>query len=474
MKLNKNHFLVLIFLVVFIFNLYISFTSSYFYDASSYFNLRAIEHIRSTGLPLINDPLGYSGVQLAVPQLFHYIVTLFFFIPFYFKIIPALFTSSIVFVVYLLSKEITKDENVAFLTSFLAGFTPIYFLRTVNNVSVYSLMVPFMFLLFYFLIKINQKKYLKLFLLSCFLLPFIGASSFLFIFSLIFYVVLSVTEGIKLTKLKKEAILFSFFVVLLINLILFKKAFFMHGFNVIYGNVPGNILANYFSFFNVFGAIYLIGILSFFLGIIGVYFGIRERKDSVILLVSLILSTLLLLFLRLISLNIGLLFLAMGLTILSSLALSKFFFYLGKTKLNKFKNYFIGFFFLLIVIFAVIPSYFSSQNVSDLEVFEWMEINLEEGSVVLAPIGYGHYITGLADKKNVIDSNFLLVKDADNKFNSVTIIYNTWSETKGLELIKEYDVDYIYVDDLSKYNLNFIENENCFEKIKEEVYKVKC
>jgi len=474
MKINKNHLLVLIFLAVFMFNLYISFSFNYFFDSTSYFNLRVIEHIANTGLPLLHDPLGYSGIDLVIPQLFHYLVGIFFFIPFYFKIIPALFASSIIFVVYLLSKEITKNENVSLLTAFLSGFVPIYFIRTVNNISVYSLMVPLMFLLFYFLIKIEQKKYLKLFLLFSFLLPFIGASSLLFVFSLVFYVILSVTENIKINKLKKEAILFSFFVVLLINLVLFKKAFFIQGFDVIYGNVPSAVLANYFSLFDVFSSIYLIGIFSFFFGIVGVYYGLREKRILVILLVSLILSTLLLLFLKLININIGLLFLAMGLTVISSLALHKFFIYLERTKLSNFKNYFMVLFVLLVVVLAVLPSYYSSQNVRNLEVFEWMEDNLEEGSVVLAPPGYGHYVTSLANKKNVMDSNFLLVNDADDRFNSVSIIYNTWSETKALELLREYDVNYIYVDDISKYDLTFLDNEKCFEEIQKEVYKIKC
>ena len=474
MKLNKNPLLILIFLAVFLFNLYVSLNFNYFFDSTSYFNLRVIEHIASTGLPLLYDPLGYSGVDLAVPQLFHYLVGIFFFIPFYFKIIPALFASSIVFVVYLLSKEVTKNEYASLLTSFLSGFVPIYFIRTVNNVSIYSLMVPLIFWLFYFLIKIEQKKYLKLFLLFSFLLPFAGASSFLFVFSLIFYVILNVTENIKIAELKKEAILFSFFVVLLINLILFKKAFFMQGFDVIYGNVPRLILENYFRSFNIFNSIYLIGVFSFFFGIVGVYYGLKEKSISVILFISLILSTLLLLFLKLININVGLLFLAMGLTVISSLALNKFFIYLNKTKLSNFKNYFMVFFVLLVIIFALLPSYYSSQNVKNLEVFEWMKNNLEEGSVVLAPPGHGHYITSLAEKKNVMDSNFLLVDDADDRFNSVSIIYNTWSETKALELLREYKVNYIYVNNMSEYNLNFLDDEKCFERIREEIYKVKC
>ena len=475
MKINKNHILILIFLVVLGVNLYISFTSNYFFDSKSYFNLRVIEHITSTGMPLVYDPLSYSGTYLVIPQLFHYLVALFFLIPYYFKIIPAIFGASIVFVSYLISKEITGNGNVSLLTSFLSGFVPIYFVRIVNNISVYSLMVPFMFLLFYFLIKVEQKKYLKLFLLFAFLLPFIGASSFLFILSLIFYIVLSVTEGIKLSKLKKEVILFSFFIVLLINLILFKKAFFMHGFDVIYGNVPKIVIANYFNFFNVLSSIYLIGLLSFFLGIVGVYFGVKERKDSVILLVSLILSILLLLFLRLVNLGIGIMFLAVGLTILSSSTINKFFIYLGKTKLIKFKNYFLVLFLIFVVLFAVVPSYFTLQgSETNLEVFYWMNDNLEEDAVILTPIGYGHYITGIAGRKNVIDSNFLLVKDAADRFNSVNIIYNTWSETKAIELLHEYGVDYIYVDDKSKYGLQYLEDEKCFKEIRKEIYKVEC
>ncbi|MBL7148363.1 MAG: hypothetical protein ISS82_06055 [Nanoarchaeota archaeon] len=474
MKLNKNHILVLIFLLVLAFSLYVNFGFNCFSDAKSYFNIRLIENVKDTGMPLLFDPLSYSGVNIVVPQLFHYLIALFSFIPFYLKIFPVIISSFIVFVVYLISKEITKNEVASLLTALLSGFIPIYFTKTMNTVSVYSLMIPFMFLLFYFLIRIEKKKYLRLFLLFSFLLPLIGASSFLFIFSLVFYVILSISEGIKIDKLKKEAILFSFFVILLMNLILFKKAFFVHGFNVVFGNVPHDILLNYFNSFNVFSSIYLIGVLSFFFGIVGVYFGVKERKDSVTLLISLILSTLLLLFLKLINLNTGLLFLAVGLTIISSLTISNFFVYLSKTKLNRFKTYFVILFILLIFVFSVLPSFYSLEDCRDLNDFYWIKNNLEGDAVILAPLEYGHYITEISERRNVIDSNFLLVKDIDDRFNSINIIYNTWSETKALELLHEYDVDYIYVDDKNKYNLIYLEDENCFKEIKEKIYEVAC
>lgn len=475
MKNKYFRILLLIFFISLAFRLYLSFQTSYFNGDESYFNIRLIDHIRATGKPLIFDILSYGGRQIIVPQLFHYILTLFSFIPFYLKILPAIFSSLIVFVVYFLSKEITNDEHASLLTAFLSGFIPIYVTNILNRVSVYTLLVPVIFFLFYCLLKIDQKKYLKWFLILSFLLPFISPVSFLFVLGLIFYVILMITESWKLSKLKKETFLFVFFLILFINFLLFKRAFLLYGINVIWENIPKDLLYNYFMDFNLFTAIYLIGILQLVLGTIGIFYGFfKEKKEAIILVTGVILSTLFLLILKLVNLELGIIFLSTGLTVISSLTLSKFLKYVRITKFHKIKNYFITFIILLIVVFSLVPSFNLVNNEKpNFEDLEWMKYNTNYDAVILAPLEYGHLITGVSGRRNVIDGNFLLANNPEERLKDVDIIYKTWLETKALELIREYDIDYIYItEDMN--DLIYAEDEKCFNEVRERIYKVIC
>jgi len=479
--MKNKYFIILltIYLIALAFGFYISFQNKYFNDEESYFNIRLIDHIRETGKPLLYDSLSYGGRPIIVPQLFHYVMALFSFIPFYLKIIPIVLLFSTIFIVYLISKEITGDEHASLLSALLSGFLPIYVTSIINRISVYSLLVPLIFFLFYCILKLEDKRYLRLFLIGSFLLPFISSGSFLFILALIFYIILMISESFELSKLKKETLLFVFFLIFFINFLLFKKAFLTYGFNVIFGNVPKHLAYNYFADFSFLTYVYLIGILNLILGAIGIFFGFfKEKKESIILILGLILSTLFLLLLKFITISTGIIFLSIGLTITSSLTLSFILKYIRITKFYKIKDYVITFIILLILVFSFIPSFnlvnYKRYNFNDLE---WLRDNTEEDSVILAPLGYGHLITGIAERKNVVDTNFLLANEPDERLRDIEVIYKTWLSTKALESIKEYKINYIYVSENNEYqieDLSYAKDEKCFNKVREKIYKVVC
>ena len=105
--------LLLIFLLILSFRLYFSFqTPNFDYDA--YFNIRQVDSIKEHDIPAFSDPLSYSGRTLPFLPLFHYIIALFtIFIPLaaVLKILPNVFASLTVFVVYLAAYELTKRKD---------------------------------------------------------------------------------------------------------------------------------------------------------------------------------------------------------------------------------------------------------------------------------------------------------------------------------------------------------------------------
>lgn len=475
MKKKPLKILIIIFLLSLAFNLYLSFSSHYLNNDESYFNLRVIDNIRSTGLPITYDELSYGGRALIVQPLFYYLFTLFSFIPFYFKIFPALLLSSLVLIAYAIAKEITNDETSSLLTALLAGFVPIYSKVLINQFSIYSLVLPLIAFMILCFIKLEDKKYLTFFVIGSFILSLTHPLSFLFLFILLFYILLMNVENLKINRLKIEIFIFTFFLMFLINTLIFKRAFVEYGFNIVYGNNPINYDIN------IFNSFYIIGIIPIILGISGVYQGFfKLKKESMILISSLILGVLFLLVIRFINVETGFLFLSFGLIIASSLAIKNLFIYIEKTKFSRLRNLFLLGFLLIFVFLSLVPTYLSyEREFTDLSDFNWLKANSDENMAILAPLNYGHLITYFAGRKNVIDSNFLLAPDASQRLYDANLIYDGWSYNKALSLLHDYDVEYIYITkDIKKFynidDLKYIQDGKCIGKIKEGIYKVTC
>jgi len=185
--------LILIFLVILSFRLFFAFQAPT-YDYDAYFNLNQVNEITATGTPLYNDTLSYGGRTFIFTPVFHYILAFFNLIfPSFlvFKLLPNIFASSLVFIVYIITKKISENTNIALLTSFVSAFIPVFISETVNTISVYSLTIPLTFLIIYFVMNLEKKKFINYLIISIFFLSFIHPSSFLLIIGLCFYLLLS-------------------------------------------------------------------------------------------------------------------------------------------------------------------------------------------------------------------------------------------------------------------------------------------
>ncbi len=170
--------------------LYFSFSTPYFSDDTSYYQLRQIEAIKQHFIPEFYDPLSFGGRLFLFSPLFHYLLaalTSFGSSWYLTKIILNLFAVSIVPIIFLLVDEITRNKQIALFTACVSCFIPIYFVETVNSLSVKSLSLPlsFLFLLFFYKIQNKIAGFWCLFLL-CFLI-LLDASSLLLLFGLLLY-----------------------------------------------------------------------------------------------------------------------------------------------------------------------------------------------------------------------------------------------------------------------------------------------
>ncbi len=484
MKIKPIHIVILLFLVSFAFRLYFSSESEYFFSPESYFHLRIIDNYNEDGSILLYDKLSFSGKNLNYPQFFHIFISFFSFIPYYLKIIPALLISSLIIIIYLICKELTKDGAASVFSAFLTAFLPIELKLTINQISPLHLLLPLMFLMFYCFIKIDNKKFFALFLFLSFIIPLLHPISIIFVFSLVFYILLLNIDNVNVDKRKRELIIFTFFLVFFINILIFRKAFIFHGFNFPFKDFIKDANTLFLSNFNIFTDVFYLGALVFILGIIGLFFGyFREKNHNVALFYGFIIAVLILGVLKFIDVNIVLLLLALNLCVLSSFTIRKFFDYLKITKASNFKNYFIYIFIAFITLASVYPSFlivksFNTDN-KELNDLKWLNGNSHKDSTVLSVIEEGDLIIGLARRKSVLDSDVLLISSLDQRIRDVNVIYITWSEAIALDLIKKYNINYIYFTKRAKdkYKINeilYIKDEKCFRKEKETIYRIIC
>lgn len=486
MKLKIEHILlILIFILTLGFRLYFSLGNDIFNSDQAYHNFRTIQNIiNEQGLPQY-DPLSYGGRDVVYPSLFHILLAILSFGSItILKVLTEVMASSLVIIVYLVAKEVSDNNYSSLFSSLLSAFIPGLIIDTVNDLSVFSLALPIFFLLLYLFLKLENKKLLWIFIALIFLLAATDATVFIFVLTIMFYFLLISGGALNASRIEKEAAISSSLVIILISLIIYKKAFLVYGIKTIWHNAPANIVVDSFRNFSPLDLILNVGIISLLLGTIGLYLGIkRERKKIIYIFSAFMLCILFLLSFRLITLASGLIFFGIGFAIFSSLTMSHIYNFLERSKLGSTELVLTIIFIILFVAFSLIPSYnmintigkINQEKISDMIS---LRNNAEINATVLGSIREGNLITAIALRKNVLDSNFLLAPSPVERQNDAKLIYIGLSEAKALELTKKYKINIIYLSEDTKAlygitSLKYAEGGRCF--IKEgNFYVVKC
>ena len=488
MKVKSHHIiLIIIFLLALSTRLFVAFQTPVL-EYEGYFNVRQVESIAETGKPIINDPLSFGGRILVFTPLFQYITAVFnLFLPVHLtlKLIPNIFASLLVIVIYLLCYEITKNRSASLVASFLSGFVPIFVSETVNSASSFSLLVPLIFLALYFILKLEKdNKYAVFFVINFLILTLISPITFVIVLSLLFYLLFLKLGQMKQSSAESELILFSTFVLIWVYFILFKKILLMHGPQLFWQNIPSQILSEYFVRTNILEAIYKIGIFPFIGGIYIIYHNMfKDKKRSTSLLIGFAFSISLLLWFRLIALNTGLIFLGVTLVILFSQFYRLLFEYLKKTRYVFDGKILFILFILLAIMTSVLPSFSYSMkslqntpDVRDIEALMWLKSNSPDDSVIAATFDEGHLITAIAGRKNIADHNFLLIPDAKQRLEDVDTLFTGPYITNAVEILNYYEADYIFFSDNTKErfeidDLSYGEGD-CFKLIYDQNVKI--
>ena len=468
--------LTLIFVVVLAVRLYIAFQTPLFnYDA--YFSMRQVDNIRETGFPLYKDPLSYGGKTQLFAPLNYYLLTMFSFImptEFVGKILPNILAALLTVLTYYLALKITKNTKISLMVSFMSGFIPIYFID-INRISVNYFAVLLAFSIIYCMFRINERKYIDYALILMFLLVLTTPMAFILIIGLLVYLLLLKLENLETEMKELEIILFFTFLVFWVNLLIYKNAFLTHGLLVIWQNVPLQIISTYFSGVNFLEIFLAVSIIPVILGIYAIYAAFHhENSKELVLLTSFGISTFVLLWFKLLDLNTGIIFLSVTLVILTAYSLKRMGDFIEKSRIHRYEKILYVVVLLLFITTAIIPSMIfgyekmkETPTQNDVDVLKWAKDNLPKDAVITASLQEGNLVTYYAQRKNVMDNNFMLTPSIDQRLSDLNEVYTTNFETKAIGILNKYDSKYVFISSntLKSYgmiNVPYIVDDKCF------------
>jgi hypothetical protein len=490
MGIKKEYWILgAIFLLALGVRLFFAFQTSQFSDSMSYFNLRQIENIRRTGFPIFDDPLSYSGRFYVFLPLFHYLIAIFSLampLGLTVTIIPNILISLLVFVVFFISLEMTKSTEASLVAAGISGFLPILFLNTVTTISVYTLVMPLSFTILLALMKVtSNSRSITLFMILMILMVLTDLSVIVLLFGFFVYLFLGWLVKLDKESIDLELIYASSLLVILFSFLIFKGLFITYGPDVIRQNIPQTLLNQYFTGFNIFEAIYQIGIIPFVFGIYVIYRHLFVQKNrNLYIIISFALSLSFLIWMGMIELKVGMIFFSIVLAILSGEAYRMLSEYLKKTKLVKYYTLFISIFIIFVLLTSFLPSVLYARlsvaneiDEKEIMALEWLKDNTPENTVVAGSTSAGHLITAIADRKNIMDTNYLLQENAEQRLLDLNTIYSTRFQTDAVRILNKYGASYILLSGQEKdyykiEDLSYAQEGNCFNLVYDKGAKI--
>jgi len=449
------------------------------FDYEAYDALRQAEHIRTTGVPLYQDPLSYSGRTYIFPPLFYYLLAgASFIIPLELaaKLLPTIAFAFLVLVIYLIAKHLTKNRTAALLAAFFSGAVPIAY-SALNQSIVYSTSLPLIFLLSYAFMRVDEKGFAALCIILTIIALLTHTTVFLMLISFLAYCLIVKLEKQELSKKEVEITLFLFFLALWFNLLLFKKAFFIHGIRFIWQNLPTPLLSSSFQSISFLGVIYAVGVIPLLLGVYAVYHVFfKTRSQNATLYISFAAVSFLMLWLKLIPLKTGLLLLSINLIILASYSIKILIVSISKTKAPRIITSLIITILMLFILTTITPFSAVAKNFristppqQDIQTLQWLKNNSDQNAIVLGRIEEGFLISYEAQRKNVADQNFLFIPNINQRYDDINHMYTLRLKSEAISLLNEYSINYIFLSTASmkEYNMTelFYAEPDCFELV---------
>lgn len=475
--MKKEYIILLaIFIITLAVRLFLSFQTQDF-TTDSYYHLRQIDSIKETGLPIINDELSYGGRTQIIMPIFHYTIA-----PLALltssetaaKIMQNIYLSLLVIIIYFIAFAITKNQTASLFTAAVSAFIPVMFSK-INQLTPNSLLIPLIFYYIYLILK-PETKQITLIILT-FILPLISPAAIILSIALAVYLIISKLEKVNIEKKEMEITLFTTFTFLWIIFLLYKKALLVNGALVIWQNIPQTILGDYFTQVNILKTITMIGLVPLIIGIYVIYKQMLTKSKPITMLTSIAIVATLLLITKMIELDTGLKLLGLSLAIMFSsfyLILTEYF---DKTKIPRIKWIIITALIIILILTNILPSIAFAQEKNtitkeEIKALQWIKQNTPENSTIAAKLELGQAINYIAERKNIADTNFLLINTPEQTVQDIKTIMEARYQTSALETLEKYNAKYILTNETL-----FYAEPNCFPLVYDDavkIYESKC
>ena len=470
-----------LFLIVFGLRFFATAELPSFASDESYFHYKHVSYLVAEGELLHYDPLSFGGREVYYPPFFHIFLSLFgddiFVLRF---IVEVIFALSAVFF-YLLSRSLVKRHSVALLGTFFYVTLPVVLDHTLNELSVYSLVLLLFFIVLYSYFHAVHGFYLRVFVVGALLLGLTHASVFLLLLGFLFALFLSAGKDLYVEHVKRELVFVFTLVTFLFLFLVFKQPFLTYGFSIIWQNIPDFYFQEAFGTLEPLALLLQLGFFPLLFGTYGLFVGVfRQHREIVYVFSGLLLSIFLLLGFHLLALDIGLLFFGVFMSLLSVVGIDRFVDSLSRLRVSH--RVVLGALFILVFYFTLLPSYdrFTDIPVIDSDVItgaQWLRENSNPHDVVLTSLHESNIIQVIAQRKTLIDNYFLLAPDVHERYTDVGILYRGLTQVKVSQLLDAYSIDYILVSEKTKdfYGVTLdASGYDCYNEVEDVVYEVVC
>jgi hypothetical protein len=365
-----------------------------------------------------------------------------------------------------LVRRITEDDEASLISSLASGFLPIFFSSTSVSISVMGFMLPTIIMLAFLLLTIEKPGRLHLFLLLLCISSLISASVVLFVLAMAIHLVFLWVEGHKPKRTQAELTVFSLLLVIWFFALQYKDALILHGPSIVWQNIPAEVLGQYFSNLTLSMILTSTGAIPLVCGVLVMFTYTFIRKEGdVFLLISMVLIITLLLLFKWIELTLGLAYLGTGLIVLSSLFYARGFSYLTKTKFAVYRYPIVALVLVLLAGTSVYPAMSQAHSVASrttdndhVRALVMLSNISEQDAIIVATVLEGNSINYFARRKNIADTSFIGIPDAEERLDDIRTVFTSAIETKPAEIMARYGADYIYFTDITKsyYNITKI------------------
>ena len=416
-----------------------------FSSDQSYFHVRQVESILTTGLPFWQDTLAWGGRHITFSPVYDYLLAGFayaFGTSTGLKIAAELITALLSLITALLVFKLTKNQVTALFAAVLLAIVPALTEHTLNQLWPQSLTILLITLALFFFDAIH----------AYWIVPLAAITHPV---SLVW---IAITLGILflswLRQIKKYDLVKTFITSILvasINLGFWLPDLKQYGLSTITGNIPLILRSELSGIPSVLATMTAIGIIPVVCATITAYnelFNSREKYLATAISLSLVCAAI-------IMSPLGpradiIILLAIGTITLFSVWAVHTLVYIRTTRLGKHIRILAcaALIFIIITTAWPLPTIVKQvRNIfpyKDQLMLQWLEERTPVNATVLALATDGQRIAAVSQRKTVLDTTFTSRTDATTRAKDIQRLYQTSIELEAVQILDKYHADYIY------------------------------